>query len=341
MSAPRTKTSLLIDAFLGYDEIELAKFRITHLSPIVDFVVIGESETTFRGDPKPLFFQEWLRNSPEFSSRVFVVTLDLQGADAWSRESSARESLLDFLINRFPHSGYIISDLDEIPSAEQAILMRDLKGDFHFKTPTFYRRANWATTDWNSQWNKAVFTTRQDSRWPNAGRHLKLPEVRSDELGCHFSYLGFDASKMKIKLESFSHVELDLKEISDQTFLDYCDRFLIDHLGRIDSESFGLLNQIRFEDLTAMGKSLYSWKPEFFVFTRCHELWIRRMMASALVSMVTNNNKFAADAFNLILNNRVGAWRGILISFVAFRLIINSILKKFSRFLLKSIGLRK
>lgn len=341
MSTPSTKTSLLIDAFLGYDEIELAKFRISYLSSVVDFVVIGESEITFRGGYKPLFFQEWLRNSPELSSRVIVAKLNLLGTDPWSMESSARESLLEFLIHRFPHSGYIISDLDEIPSVQQATVMRELQGDFHFKTPTFYRRANWSTSGWNSNWNKAVFTTRQDSHWPNAGRHIKLPEVQSRELGCHFSYLGFDASKMQVKLKSFSHMELDLKEISNQEFLDYCDRFLIDHLGRIDSESYGLLNQMRFDELSPMGKSLYSWNQDFFQFAACGETWIKRIMASALVSMVTNNDKFGKYAFMVIVNERIQVWRRIFVSGYAIGIILKSMLKKRLRFLFRGVRLRK
>ena len=183
----------IIDAFLANDEIELGKFRISYLDSHVDLVVIGESNVTFRGTPKPLYFKDWLAKSPHLSQKVITISINLEGNDAWQRESSAREGLLDFLISNYADSGYIISDLDEIPSRSQVTEMRKIHGDFHFWTPTFYRKANWSTSDWNWNWNKAVFTTRDDKGWPNAGRHVKLPQLISKDVGCHFSYLGFDS----------------------------------------------------------------------------------------------------------------------------------------------------
>lgn len=318
----------IIDAFLANDEIELARFRIQYLKSHVDLVVIGESKVTFRGNKKPLVFSEWLTSTSDLSQRVVTVSLDLEGEDAWQRESSAREGLLEFLIENYPEDGYIISDLDEIPSRSQVATMRKLRGDYHFHTPTFYRKANWSTTDWNLRWNKAVFTTRSDKNWPNAGRHHKLPTFQSSENGCHFSYLGFGAEQMRNKLKSFSHIELDSSDISDQVFLDYCDKFLIDHLGRIDSESFGLLRQLNFDELSDVARELFSYKPEYFHFGEIRENKINRLFASALVSLVTGKSILSKDAFNVISKIRISQSRKLYLYCRCAVMILKSLIKR-------------
>jgi hypothetical protein len=328
MQAFNCESPRIIDAFLANDEIDLAKFRIAYLDSYVDLVVIGESNVTFRGTSKPLYFKNWLAKFPHLSKKVVTVSLNLAGNDAWQRESSAREALLDFLISNYPDAGYIISDLDEIPSKSQVTEMREIHGDYHFWTPTFYRKANWSTSDWNWHWNKAVFTTRNEKEWPNAGRHVKLPQLKSRDAGCHFSYLGFDANQMENKLKSFSHIELDFAEISNQAFLDYCDKFLIDHLGRIESDSFGLLSQLEYSELPTIAKELYSFKPEFFDFRRRSESILFRLVASAMVSIVVRKNRLSKDAFLIVVGATISLFRRIQVYAFCFRLILISIFRK-------------
>ena len=331
MQAFNCESPRIIDAFLANDEIELAKFRISYLDSCVDLVVIGESSVTFRGTSKPLYFKDWLAKSPQLSKKVVTVSLNLLGNDAWQRESSAREALLDFLISNYGDAGYIISDLDEIPSKSQVTEMRKIHGDYHFWTPTFYRKANWSTSDWNWYWNKAVFTTRSEKEWPNAGRHMKLTQIESKDVGCHFSYLGFNAKQMENKLKSFSHVELDFAEIANQSFLDYCDKFLIDHLGRIESDSFGLLSQLNYNELPTIAKELHSFKPEFFDFRRRSESIFLRLVASAIISIVVRNNRLSKEAFLIVAGATIPVFRRIQVYAFCFKLILVSILKKQAR----------
>jgi beta-1,4-mannosyl-glycoprotein beta-1,4-N-acetylglucosaminyltransferase len=328
MQAFNCEPPRIIDAFLANDEIDLAKFRIAYLDSYVDLVVIGESNVTFRGTSKPLYFKDWLAKFPHLSKKVVTVSLNLSGDDAWQRESSAREALLDFLISNYPNAGYIISDLDEIPSKSQVTEMRKIHGDYHFRTPTFYRKANWSTLDWNKNWNKAVFTTRSQRGWPNAGRHMKLPQIESNDEGCHFSYLGFDSKQMQNKLKSFSHIELDFAEIANQFFLEYCDMFLIDHLGRVESDSFGLLRQLSYDELPTVAKELHTFRPELFDFKRSKKSILHRLQASALVSTVTKSSHLSQDAFLTITGIQISFFRKLHLDFYCFRLIAQSILKR-------------
>lgn len=59
---------LTIDAFPGFNEIDLAAFRIKFLAGVVDRVVIAECHLTQSGKTKPLYFSKWL-SSCEFDLR--------------------------------------------------------------------------------------------------------------------------------------------------------------------------------------------------------------------------------------------------------------------------------
>ena len=54
--------NMVIDAFPGFNEIELAAFRINYLSESVDLVVIAEAKLTHSGIEKPLYFKNWIRD---------------------------------------------------------------------------------------------------------------------------------------------------------------------------------------------------------------------------------------------------------------------------------------
>lgn len=330
----------IIDVFLGNDETDLASFRIKYLSNSVSAFVIGESAQTFTGKPKPLYFQKWLEENPQFRARVSVVELDHRGNTPWEREIDSREQLARNAIKLFPGHGYIFSDLDEIPSRAQVECMRGVTGDYHFPTPTSYRKANWLTQDWNARWNRAVYTSRSDFNLPNAGRLHKLPTINCPELGAHLSYLGFNSIQMKRKLESSPHQEFDLKELSNKTFLDFCDFYQIDHLGRVSSEKFGLLRSIPKNKLTELQSELLCHFPQWFDFSPPRAVFWTRLRASALITLITTKNSIASVAYDFIHGRNIALGNRILLETLCMRIITLSFLKQISRNLLKQFGLR-
>jgi hypothetical protein len=316
--------TFIIDAFLANDEIELAEFRISYLQSHVDLVVIGEQRNSHSGKTKPLYFQDWIATKPELSQKVVVVELETLGDTPLERDIKARESLLSYLIENFPGAGYIISDLDEIASKSQVERMRQVEGNFHFTTALFYRKGNWYISDWNM----AVFTTTSDKNFPNAGRKLPLTNLESQEPGCHFSYLNFDAQRMKNKFEAFAHQNYNIPEISTQSFLDYCDKYLIDHLGRIDSPTFGLISQLKYEELPTVARELYSIKPHLFEFNEPSVKYIKRILASAVVSVAIKHDRLRSDAFLIISNLKISRARAVLLYLKCIELILRSIRRK-------------
>ena len=146
---------------------------------------------------------------------------------------------------------------------------------------------------------------------------------------------------MQNKLKSFSHIELDFTEIANQSFLDYCDRFLIDHLGRIESDSFGLLRQLSYNELPTVAKELHSYQPELFDFRKRSQSILLRLVASALVSIVVKKNKFSKDAFLIVTGSRISISRRLQVIAFCFKLILVSISKKQARKIKRYSGVIK
>ena len=90
---------MLIDAFPIFNEIELAEFRISYLSNLVDKVLIAESHLTNSGNDKPLYFSDWLSKNNSFKSNVEVIyvphTLSMESME---RDIFTREYLINYLI---------------------------------------------------------------------------------------------------------------------------------------------------------------------------------------------------------------------------------------------------
>jgi hypothetical protein len=233
---------LVIDAFPGFNEIALADFRIKYLNDWVDRVVIAESRMTHSGEPKPMYFSEWLAECEgEFGDKVTIIEVPLNELMSnWEREIFTREFLAQFLIDNFPNDFFILSDLDEIPSTDQIKRLRMSSGIFHFNTPTSYRKSNWILVDSHSSWSHGVLGEIANLRkFPNGARFSKLPKIEG-EPGGHFSYFGHDSYLMAQKYQSLAHAELNHHVWRDASLLHFCDRYRIDHLGRSRSKGFGL-----------------------------------------------------------------------------------------------------
>ena len=233
---------LVIDAFPGFNEIALANFRIKYLNDWVDRVVIAESEMTHSGEPKPLYFSEWIAGCKEsFREKVTIIKVPLNELMTnWEREIFTREYVAQFLIDNFPNDFFILSDLDEIPSTDQIKRLKVSTGIFHFNTPTSYRKSNWLLVDSHSEWSYGVLGKIADLRkFPNGARFSKLPKIEG-EPGGHFSYFGHDSYLMSRKYQSFAHAELNHHVWWDASLLRFCDKYRIDHLGRSRSKGFGL-----------------------------------------------------------------------------------------------------
>jgi hypothetical protein len=236
------KEPKVIDAFPGFNEVQLAKFRIEYLASWVDRTVIAESSLTHSGKPKPLYFSEWLETCEAWvKEKVEIVLIPLSPDDtSWGREIATRELLAKFLIDKYPDDLFILSDLDEIPSSDQIIELKKSSGVYHFKTPTSYRKSNWQLTDVHMDWKLGVMgQVSHLCKLSNGGRFEKLALLESAP-GAHLSYFGVDSILISEKYSALAHTELDKEFWKSLDLLGFCDRFRIDHLGRSRNPGFGV-----------------------------------------------------------------------------------------------------
>lgn len=280
---------MLVDCFLGFDEVELARFRVTYLDKLVNRVLIVESSKTFSGDCKPLYFFEWWKSLPNFlKEKIDVVKLDdslFKSSDAWDRDIFSRESLIEIAIKKYPAAKYIFSDLDEIPSLEQVETFLITDGNYHFRCRTVYRKANLFVQGRHDNWDYGVLASFPELLINNGGRFQKLPLIGSSETGVHFSYLGMSPERIESKLNSFAHTEYRSLEIDFTNYLAFCDKYTIDHLGRIRSETFGLLELENKDTLTSsILKSLIEFNSNWFYSPVEKKIIIKRLFASGIAS---------------------------------------------------------
>ena len=275
---------MIIDAFPGFNEVDLAEFRINYLKDLVSRVIIVESELTHSGMNKPLYFSSWLeKQSRSLKDRVEILTVDLSNsATSWEREIQTREFLFHYIKQKYPNSKYILSDLDEIPSRSQVTNLLKLEGSFHFHTPTSYRRLNWQLLDSHAKWKLGVMGQTSQNNEPNAGRFAKFALIPGNP-GAHFSYLGSGSKEISQKYTAFAHTELNKKYWASEKLIIYCDKYRIDHLGRSRSPGFGLLS-VDLNSNNDVIRAARSYFPQFFDLAQDMPPKIMRYIATIRVS---------------------------------------------------------
>ena len=240
---------LLIDAFIFFDELELLEFRLKELSSVVDYFILVESDLTFSGEEKPLYFQENKQLFTEYSDRIIHVVYKSSGkehADPWARETAQRNAILEGLnrIEIIAVDYVMISDCDEIPHPD---LLSQIKcygfnifakqknekyfynlsdisiDDYRFEEEVFgflqdYYYYNLeckhASSIW---WQSRIVTYRKlkELEGPNAIRRLDINHQYYSNAGWHFSYFG-GASRIIKKIKSFSHQEYNTPKYLNQ-----------------------------------------------------------------------------------------------------------------------------
>jgi beta-1,4-mannosyl-glycoprotein beta-1,4-N-acetylglucosaminyltransferase len=112
----------VFDCFVFSTELELLEIRLHELAPVVDFFVLAEAAVTFKGNPKPLVFQDNRDRFAQFAKRIrHIVVREMPrgtaNADNWSRQKYQRNALIAGVDDAGPEDVILLSDVDEIPRA--------------------------------------------------------------------------------------------------------------------------------------------------------------------------------------------------------------------------------
>lgn len=226
--------SKIYDCFIFYNELELLEIRLTELYDHVDKFVLVESRETFRGNLKPLFFEENKHLFEKFLDKIIHVIVEdrLRVPSAWHREEFQRNQIVRGLIHCEDNDVILISDVDEIirPSKVQDIVTI-LTNIQYSKLPivlcnqTLYRYYFNRFDKKDSPWpgSIAIFYKHLKQCCPEYCRKLaqqrRIPCVVNDA-GWHFTSMG-GHGRVVSKLAAFSHAECDTPANRDAKNLYY------------------------------------------------------------------------------------------------------------------------
>lgn len=291
------KAVTLVDAFPFFNEEIMLSARIAYLGklnyPIIHFA--GEGNFTHSGIAKEYKLEQIVRRNLSLKdNQTFeVLKIDLsEFQGVWDREIATRELILKEVKSRFHPCKIIISDLDEFPSLDQVrkFLQSPDRCEYSFPIKNYFRRVNWRTGNDVSPSNGLFLSSYRESM-PNAGRYGDLPNIGTEcELGGHFSYLHVSMHALKEKATGTAEIKLFRNQITQsENFINYCDRYKINHLGRITRKGFGLLSVE--ESLDGMQKVVADFFPKWHDTSSTPNI-ARRLWAAAKVSVIQHDAPF-------------------------------------------------
>jgi beta-1,4-mannosyl-glycoprotein beta-1,4-N-acetylglucosaminyltransferase len=222
----------IIDCFTFYNELELLFFKLSLLYDYVDYFILIESNVTFSGKDKPLYYKENMHLYEKFNDKIIHIVIDLpfkypninyEKNEQWENEKNQRngvsQCLQKYNIELESNDLLIIADVDEIINPS---ILRQLKNGeillyngFSLKQDLYYYNINCKNT-WF--WSKAKIVSYEYflKKTPEDIRNENLPLLENS--GWHLSYFG-NTEFIKNKLEGFSHQEYNQSYFTNEEYI--------------------------------------------------------------------------------------------------------------------------
>lgn len=197
---------MIFDCFIFNNELDLLEIRMHELKDFEVTHVIVQANKTFTGKDREFI----TFNHPRI--RDVRVTDMPNGDDPWVRERFQRNAILRGLGDAKDDDIVIISDGDEIPSAKAITEFNDKHYNFASMamSMSLYFFNCMAPAHWDcARIMKYSFLR---NKFPEEIRHFGFDN--SVVGGWHLTYMG-GADAIRKKLESFSHQEINSKELLD------------------------------------------------------------------------------------------------------------------------------
>lgn len=236
----------IYDTFIFFNELDLLEIRLNILNEYVDYFVLVESNRTFTGNIKPLFYNENKDRFKKFNDKIIHVIVDdlpdsfeelsnrvgnslessiildcltttnipKSGGIQWLREFYQKEKIKNGLINAKDEDFIFISDLDEIwdPKINYNY---NFDGNYRLNQKMFTFFLNLETSE---KWYGTVGTKYKNIKNYSIN-HIRTPNKNNyniiDNAGWHFTFQG-GAEMIKKKIESYSHQEFNNENIKSQ-----------------------------------------------------------------------------------------------------------------------------
>lgn len=215
---------MIYDCFTFFNEFDLLEIRLNELDFVVDKFVLVEATKTFSGLDKPLYFKENQQRFKRYLNKIIHVVVDeypdINGD--WVIENYQRNEIVKGLVNCNDDDVILISDCDEIPSADAILENKDKPGLKIFEQDMYYYYFNLkASSKWLSgtrmlfykdlkngfdnvdNYSKTVIKELNTGTTPQKVRHI-TSGLLIKNAGWHFTYTGGVDMIIK-KVKSFSH----------------------------------------------------------------------------------------------------------------------------------------
>jgi hypothetical protein len=214
---------MIVDCFTFFDEFDLLELRLRTLDGVVDRFVLCEAPFTFRGAPKPLHFAAAGERFAPWRERLTVLTYpEPPSDDPWTNEWGQRDFLATALTGCASGDLVLIGDCDEIPDPRLAGRRPAAGGIVVHRMMLSQGYVNRAAAGGARVWDgtrglAAGDVARYGSlslvrKWTGPGREIV-------EGGWHFTSLG-GPDVMERKMQTYSHVELDVPYFRDRRRLE-------------------------------------------------------------------------------------------------------------------------
>jgi hypothetical protein len=267
--------SRCFDAFIYNGEAEVVDIRVRELSDVVDRHFVVEASHTFSGKPKNLRFLSDAKRMGWPLEKFDYLTLSDTNVDEnpWVNEKRLRNSISE-VVNVSQGSDLIlISDADEIPSANAVREMRDLATEFEkqffgFVQTLSYFKLNYQLVNgpealqvWSVACRAQDFIRFSPEELRIGIRERKIESQFLEDGGWHFSYL-FDDEGIREKIKSFSHQEFNTRDFLAQIDVE---KFLSEKLDLYNRQNY----QWEIVDTDFLPDSVKADLPQF-------EKWINK-----------------------------------------------------------------
>jgi len=225
---------MIVDCFTFFNELDILECRLEYLNSSVDYFVLVESNITFSGKQKPLYFVENQLRFEKYKSKIiyhpfifdnsiYNFTFDNNqsetnyGATQWQIEYMQRNHIANAVKIIEGNPNIILGDVDEIPSIESINFCKD---NLSSEVPAialimklfFYNLSIMDPTEWAA----SIFTSKNFllEKTPqflraNHRNETMIPQVTNG--GWHLTYFG-NTEQIQYKIDSFSHQEYNKPE---------------------------------------------------------------------------------------------------------------------------------
>ena len=220
---------MIYDCFPFFNELDLLEIRLNELDSVVDKFVLVEATKTFQKQPKPLYFEENKERFKDFEDKIIHIVVDKfpnffykwRIPTAWDYDNYQKDQVIKALSQCEGDDIIIISDVDEIPSADKIKEYKNTEGIKVFEqllsnyylnciavdSPTELHLTN---EDNMTYWKGSVMLNFSDFISFKKARMMrdKIGEniVVIKKAGWHFSFVG-DFDKIRLKLDSWAHTK--------------------------------------------------------------------------------------------------------------------------------------